>query len=191
MEICIVRNYFKPLNHVVNIPKCYSAATANSKSLWPEVEQRPAISNGKTILANQKGVALIIALIMLIVLTLIGLSSIGTSIFETKISGHDRFASNAFYAATGGLEVGVNQIPDLTAYSGNIGPDETYRSGRITDSSPQPSKNLGLALKPGYETSFEFKRFQVCATGFSFGAQKEIEAQILLGPYPAGTSYNN
>ena len=150
------------------------------------------ISNGGAILKNQKGVALVIALIMLIVLTLIGLSSIGTSIFETKISGHDRFASNAFYAAEGGLEVGISRIPDdLTAYSGNIGPDETYRSGRITDSSPQPSQNLGLALKPGYETTWEFKRYQVCATGESFGAKKEVEAQILLGPYAAGTSYNN
>ena len=149
------------------------------------------ISNGGTILENQRGVALVIALIMLIVLTLIGLNSIGTSIFETKISGYERFASNAFYAAEGGLEVGIGQIPDLTAYSGSIGPDETYRSGRITDASAQPSKNLGLALKPGYETTWEFKRYQVCATGSSFGTQKEVEAQILLGPYEAGTSYNN
>jgi Tfp pilus assembly protein PilX len=140
---------------------------------------------------NEKGVALVVALIMLIVLTLVGLSSIGTSIFETKISGHERFANNAFYAAEGGLEVGINRIPDLTAYSGNIGPDETYRSGRMTDSSAQPSVNLGLILRPGYETTWEFRRFQVAATGESFGARKEVEAQVLLGPYPAGTSYNN
>ena len=144
-----------------------------------------------TIFKNQRGVALILALIMLIVLTLIGLNSIGTSIFETKISGNERFSSSAFYAAEGGLEVGINQIPDLTAYSGNIGPDVTYRSGSITDSSAQPSKNLGLALRPGYESTWEFKRYQVRATGSSFGAQKEVEAQILLGPYEAGTSYNN
>jgi Tfp pilus assembly protein PilX len=143
------------------------------------------------VLKNQNGVVLVAALIMLIVLTLIGLSSIGTSIFETKISGHEKFASNAFYAAEGGVEVGISRIPDLTAYSGNIGSDETYRSGRLTDSSPQPLINLGLALKPGYETTWEFKRFQVCATGQSFDARKEIEAQLLLGPYPAGTSYNN
>ena len=143
------------------------------------------------ILNNEKGVVFILALIILIVLTLIGLSAIGTSIFETKISGHERFASNAFYAAEGGLDVGINQIPDIAAYSGNIGPDETYRSGRITDSSPQPSINLGLALRPGYEITWEFKRYQVCATGQSFDARKEVEAQVLFGPYAAGTSYNN
>jgi Tfp pilus assembly protein PilX len=144
-----------------------------------------------TIFKNQRGVALILALIMLIVLTLIGLSSIGTSIFETKISGNERFSSSAFYAAEGGLEVGINQIPDLTAYSGNIGPDVTYRSGSITDSSAQPSKNLGLVIRPGNETTWEFKRYQINATGQSFGARKEIEVQVSLGPYAGGTSYNN
>jgi len=142
-------------------------------------------------LGDQKGMALAIALVILLVLTLIGISSINTTIFESKISGNERWGGVAFYAATGGLEVGINKIPDLTAYSDNIGSDANFRSGKITDASPQPSKNLGLALKPGYETTFEFKRFQVSATGFSFGAQKEIEAQILLGPYSAGTSYNN
>ncbi len=147
----------------------------------------------KNILNNQKGVVFILALIILIVLTLIGLSAIGTSIFETKISGHERFASNAFYAAEGGLDVGINHLPDITSYGPlPIGPDEEYWSGRITDySSPQPSINLGLALKPGYETTWEFKRYQVCASGKSFDARKEVEAQVLFGPYAAGTSYNN
>jgi len=143
------------------------------------------------ILKDQKGVALILALLMLLVLTFIGISSIGSTIFETKISGNERFASNAFYAAAGGVNFGINQIPDLTAYSGNIGLDETYRSGRITDASEQPLINLGLVIRPGNETTWEFKRYQVCATGFSFGAQKEIEVQLSLGPYAGGTSYNN
>jgi hypothetical protein len=61
----------------------------------------------------------------------------------------------------------------------------------MTDSSPQPQKNLGLLFKPGHETTWEFKRFQINATGESFGAKKEVEVQVLLGPYTTGTSYNN
>jgi len=142
-------------------------------------------------LGDQKGMALAIALVILLVLTLIGISSINTIIFESKISGNERWGGVAFYAATGGLEVGINKIPDLTAYSGTIGPDETYRSGRITDASPQPSKSLGLMIKPGNETIWEFKRYQINATGESFGARKEIEVQVSFGPYAGGTSYNN
>ena len=145
----------------------------------------------RSMLKDQKGVALVVALIMLLVLTLIGMSSISSSYYETKISGNDRFGTAAFYAAKGGVEVGINRVPDISAYSGNISSDESYRSGRLTDPSPQPLTELGLVLKPGYETSWEFKRFQVNATGESFGARKEIEVQALLGPYPGATSYNN
>ena len=142
------------------------------------------------ILKDPKGVALIVALIMLLVLTLIGMSSISSTYFESKISGNDRSGAAAFYGAKGGVEVGVNQLPALDVYSGALG-DATYRSGRLTDSSPQPQKNLGLMLREGYEGTWEFKRFQINATGESFGARKEIEIQVALGPYPQGTSYNN
>jgi len=54
-----------------------------------------------SVLNNEKGVALVIALIMLIVLTFIGISSISSSVFETKISGNERVGSSAFYAAEG------------------------------------------------------------------------------------------
>jgi Tfp pilus assembly protein PilX len=144
-----------------------------------------------SVLKNEKGVALVIALIMLIILTFIGISSISSSVFETRISGNERVGSSAFYAAEGGVYVGISRIPDITAYSGTIGSDESYRSGRLTDSSPQPQKNLGVVLKPGFDTSWEFKRFQINATGESFGAKKEIEVQVSQGPYSAGTSYNN
>jgi Tfp pilus assembly protein PilX len=144
-----------------------------------------------SVLKNEKGIALVIALIMLIVLTLIGISSINSSIFETKLSGNERVGSSAFYAAEGGVYVGISRIPDITAYSGTIGKDESYRSGRLTDSSPQPQKTLGVMLKPGFETTWEFKRFQINATGEFSGAKKEIEVQVSLGPYNAGTSYNN
>lgn len=144
-----------------------------------------------SVLKNEKGVALVVALIMLIILTFIGISSISSSIFETRISGNERVGSSAFYAAEGGVFVGISRIPDITAYSGTIGSDESYRSGRSIDSSPQPQKNLGVMLKPGFDSTWEFKRFQINSTGESLGAKKEIEVQVSIGPYNAGTSYNN
>jgi type II secretory pathway component PulK len=140
---------------------------------------------------DQKGVALVVALIMLLVLTFLGISSISSSVFEAKISGNERWGSTAFYAAAGGVDVGISRIPDITAYSGTIGSDESYRSGSLTDSSPQLQKSLGVMLRPGFETTWEFKRFQINATGESFGTKKEIEVQVSMGPYNAGTSYNN
>jgi Tfp pilus assembly protein PilX len=42
-------------------------------------------------LGDQKGIALIVALIMLLVLTLIGISSISSSFFEAKISFQNHY----------------------------------------------------------------------------------------------------
>lgn len=57
------------------------------------------------LLDDQSGVALVIALIMIIVLTLIGLASTFTSTFEIKLSGIKRGSTDAFYAADSGVQV--------------------------------------------------------------------------------------
>ena len=131
------------------------------------------------LLRDQKGLVLIIAILMLLVLTVIGISSISTTFFETKIAGNERFGAAAFYAAKGGVDVGIAQLPATTAYSGNIG-DETYRSGTMAASSPQPLIDLGLMARGGFEKSWEFRRYQVNATGSSFGATDEVEVQTCL-----------
>ena len=60
------------------------------------------------ILKEESGTALVIALIMIVVLTLIGLSSTSTSIFETILSGLKRESTNAYYAADAGAQVVFN-----------------------------------------------------------------------------------
>jgi len=145
---------------------------------------------GPIVLKDQKGVVLIIAILMLLVLTLIGISSISSSFFETKITGNERFGTAAYYAAKGGVDVGINRLPDTTAYSGQIG-DETYRSGNMASSSPQPLTDLGLMARGGFDKSWEFRRYQINATGSSFGAADEVEVQISYGPFGANTQYNN
>lgn len=65
-------------------------------------------------LKDESGVALVIALIMLIVLTLIALASSYTSIFEIKLSGNKRGTTNAFYAADGGVQSVVSVTPNFS-----------------------------------------------------------------------------
>jgi Tfp pilus assembly protein PilX len=54
---------------------------------------------------NQRGNALVIALLMLACLTLLGIASLMTSTVELQVSGSDRVAKTAFYAADGGTEM--------------------------------------------------------------------------------------
>ena len=65
------------------------------------------------ILTNENGAALVIALMMMIMLTLIGLGSIFTSTFEVKLSGNKRGSTNAFYAADSGIQVIMANIDNF------------------------------------------------------------------------------
>jgi hypothetical protein len=64
---------------------------------------------------NESGAALVIALIMMIVLTLIGLASTFTSTFEIILSGEKKRSTDAFYDCERNLDqvlmVPVNFIP--------------------------------------------------------------------------------
>ncbi len=48
--------------------------------------------------------ALVIALVMLLILTVVGINAVTTTTFETSISGNQRIYNTAFYGADGGLE---------------------------------------------------------------------------------------
>ena len=145
------------------------------------------------ILLKQEGVALVIALLMLLILTLIGISSISTTTFEAGISGNERVRADAFYAAEAGIQVAINQVPDNLSPipKTTIKEDSYYWSGRTQDEgSPQPLQSLGLYAKAAFDSTWAFKRFQVNTTGKYFGATKEMETQVTYGPFRTGTEYN-
>jgi Tfp pilus assembly protein PilX len=141
---------------------------------------------GKSRIGNERGIVLIVALMLLLALTIIGISSISTTSFETIISGNERLANTAFYSAEAGIQVGLNQIPEVTPISkSRIGPmtSDTYYSSAVT--------NVGLAHSVGNDQTWSFSRYQVNATGESTGASREIEIQARYGPFQSGTGYNN
>lgn len=59
---------------------------------------------------NKRGSALVVALLMLVVLTLIGISATTTTTFELQIAGNDKLFKKAFYAADGATEMGGELI---------------------------------------------------------------------------------
>jgi Tfp pilus assembly protein PilX len=74
-----------------------------------------------SILKNQSGMALVIALMMMIVLSLIALVSSSTSIVEIKLSGVKRASTDAFYAADTGISAITTNIANfnLNSYDAN------------------------------------------------------------------------
>lgn len=74
-------------------------------------------------LRNQSGAALVIALIIMIVLTLIGLASTFTSTFEIRLSGNKRGSTDAFYAAEGGVQATLANPANFTTSSYTLIPN--------------------------------------------------------------------
>ena len=64
----------------------------------------------KHILKSEKGIASMIALLMVGMLTLIGLAALSTSDDEVTIAGNELQEMRAFYAAEGGLDMAASQI---------------------------------------------------------------------------------
>jgi hypothetical protein len=57
-------------------------------------------------LRSQQGAALIVAIMILLLLTILGIYAVTTSTLETKIAGNERVLKDAFYGADGGIECG-------------------------------------------------------------------------------------
>ncbi len=71
------------------------------------------LRRSRTFLKDQSGLALVVALLMMIVLTLIGLASVSTSIFELMLSGNKRGATDAFYGADSGIQVVTSDVANF------------------------------------------------------------------------------
>jgi len=83
------------------------------EQLW-NYDQKRWIRREKTsILKNDDGSALVYVLLILIVLTVIGLSSSRSTVSELKISGNDKLHKIAFFAADAGISTGRAVLNEL------------------------------------------------------------------------------
>jgi len=73
---------------------------------------------GISLLRCDRGVSLVVALMILLVLTIIGISAITTTTYETNIAGNERLYNEAFYAADAGIDyfygIGSSFLPGGT-----------------------------------------------------------------------------
>lgn len=69
-------------------------------------------------LNNDEGFVMVVALMILVILSLIGIAGLETSRFEQQIAGNDWSAKRTFYKADGGTELGS----ELLEYNFSCGP---------------------------------------------------------------------
>ena len=131
------------------------------------------IKAGRIIPRNQSGAALVIALIMLIMMTLMVLAASLTSHFEIKLAGNKRGATNAFYSADSGIQVSLGRIENFNLpgqyvdnkynpFTDNNNPNPTNASVNITFNQAQQGAPRGVGISA---INFEFNHYVIESTG--------------------------
>ena len=67
----------------------------------------------KSMLNNERGVALVVAVLIMITATFLGVAAVMTSDIEIRISGNQRCSEKAFYAADSGVDRGLAWLLSL------------------------------------------------------------------------------
>lgn len=137
-----------------------------------------------SICANEKGSALVIALLILVLLTLMGISATTTSTIEVQMAGSEKFYEMSFYAAESGWQTALNwldgQFPGVTKNLGwdkDAVPSSTFTEDNFDtpDSISLAEDNnteyfvkiefVGTAPVPGYGTNFRRFNYRVNSEG--------------------------
>jgi len=82
-----------------------------------------------SVLQDDSGVSLVIALLILLVLTLIGISAISTTTFETNIAGNNRLYNRAFYSSDAGVDYFFSRGNDYIALPNSMGAVDSRTDG--------------------------------------------------------------
>ena len=112
-------------------------------------------------LYEDRGVAIIVSLLVLVVLSLLGSVFLLVSRTESNIAANSRVATQAFYAAEAGIETALNQLPGTGAIA------QTSLTNNIAFSVP-PIVELGTSpnLPAGFNlANYSFNMYQITVSG--------------------------
>ena len=148
---------------------------------------------------GERGTILVVALMVMVLLFLLGTTLLGVSGDEKIIAANDEWAESTFFAAEAATQEALNQVTDANVEAPpavavtTINQRYTFRSGRRTDTSPQPPTFLGRSTRPGFSIGstapyspsprFWFYTYTVNGTGFGpRNTTREVEVQLEYGP---------
>lgn len=143
---------------------------------------------------RQRGAALVVGLVLLLVLTLLAISGMTTATTELVMAGNEQYEENAFQAAETGIEQAL-RFGAFNPSTASVASGPTAVTGSTTDSystviTPQPAANTPLqALWGNRWDSFSTFHFQIQSQGSSVrnAATTHIQGMFVVAPFDAGT----
>lgn len=151
---------------------------------------------------SERGSALLLALMLIIILTLVGVGLLTRSLLVTEIAGSERWSTAAFYAADSGIDVAKNRlrVNRLEAFSFDLkdlrGATGVVDAGNIqvaVDDLQQvgPPRLAPLTQSASLQGSESeqlfvyFFRARSTALNQSTRSQRVVSAVMNVGPVPA------
>jgi hypothetical protein len=120
---------------------------------------------------REKGMALFIAILLLLVVTVMGIALMFTASLEQTLTGTENRISKIFYAADSGIEYGAAMLNSQIVYAGGpmpVGVSSYYPDSPAADMivTIAPPVLLGYSIKPGD---------QIQSSGKGYGSSQVVE----------------
>ena len=141
---------------------------------------------------SEKGSALILSLLILLLLTLMGISAVTTSTVGIQMAGSEKLYQLAFYSAESGWQRALNWLDNqylwdvrnrvwngttFVEVSGSLQEAHSVSIPLANDNNTQYSVKIelaGTALVPGYSTSFRRVNYKLKSEGFGPGNTRSV-----------------
>jgi hypothetical protein len=135
---------------------------------------------------NERGNAMIITLLLLIILTALGIYAVSISTTEMAMSFQSKAGTIGFNAAESGIFRGYDQV------GGSVAPTFTI-SGTLPNSAAYSGTGnmTSMSLAPGNGGNYRMASYEINTTGNAsgFAVQRRLQAVVDFGPIPVGTMY--
>ncbi len=139
---------------------------------------------------DERGSALVITLLLLVILTAIGIYAISLTSTEMNIAIQSKMGTAAFNSADAGANYAIDQIPTTVSATDNSG------KGTLPDNSKYAVTSVATgktSLRPGYRDNYRFLDFEVSSTGTpppGFSGDRGVHVVVDFGPVPVSTMYD-
>jgi hypothetical protein len=157
--------------------------------------------------SGERGAALILAIIVIFILTILGLALLFTTTTEFQIAGAETTLNKTFYAADSGVQYALLQgrqasydatgspnscggalalywcfdVPEMSAASSSRKIGVQVSPFRLTDYKLALGNQINIGSVPLYDVGFSFDSL---ATASTLSSQKHIAVDITIGPLP-------
>lgn len=137
---------------------------------------------------RERGAALIIGLILMMVITVLGVSGMNMATLELTMAGNTQSQEAAFQAAETGIDIPLAQGNYTTAAPTNVGPlplgDGSYQTQSVTTcvtTTPVPDRAFSMGTSTGTAQAFHFDIVSV-GTGPRNAVSTHNQSFYVVGP---------